>query len=45
MQIITANNWTEVGEPYETVKGRIKGAEGGGKSIRRPTGSTNLDPW
>jgi hypothetical protein len=45
MQILTANHWTQVGNPYGRVRGRIKGTEGDDDPIRRPTMSTNLDPW
>ena len=45
MQILTANHWTEVRDPYGRVRGRIEGAEGDGNPIGRPTVSTNLDPW
>jgi hypothetical protein len=45
MQILTANHWTENGDPYGRVRGRIEGAEGDGNPIGRPRVSTNLDPW
>ena len=45
MQILTANHWTEVRDPYGRVRGRIEGTEGDGNPIGRPTVSTNLDPW
>ena len=45
MQVLTANHWTEVGDPYGTVRGRIEGAEGDGNPIGRPTVLTNLDLW
>jgi hypothetical protein len=45
MQILTANHWTEVRDPYGRVRGRIEGTKGGGNSIGRPTVLTNLDPW
>jgi hypothetical protein len=44
MQILRINHWTEVGDPYGRVRGRIEGAEGDGNPIGRPTVSTNLDP-
>jgi hypothetical protein len=28
MQILTAKHWTEVRDPYERIRGRIKEAEG-----------------
>jgi hypothetical protein len=45
MQIPTAKYWIEVEDPYERVRGRIRGCEGDGNPIGRPTVSTNLDPW
>ena len=45
MQILTVNQWTEVGDPYGRVRGRIEGAEGDGNSIGRPTVLTNSDAW
>ena len=44
MCILNANQWTEVGDPYGTVRGGIEGAEGKGNIIGRTTGSTNPDP-
>jgi hypothetical protein len=44
MQILTAIHWTEVGEPYGRVRGRIEGAEGDGNPIGRKTSSTNPEP-
>jgi hypothetical protein len=44
MQILIDNHWTEVREPYERVRGRIKGAKGDDNSLGRSTVSTNLDP-
>ena len=44
MQILIANHWTEVRDPYGTW-GQIEGAEGDGDPIGRKTVSTNLDPW
>jgi hypothetical protein len=43
MQILMANHWTEVGDPYERIRGRIEEAEGDSKPIGRTTVSTNLD--
>jgi hypothetical protein len=43
--ILTANHWTEVGDPYGRVKGRIKETGGNGNPIGRQTVSTILDPW
>ncbi|EDL24446.1 mCG1048826 [Mus musculus] len=40
MQILTANHWTEVRDPY----GRLRRAEGDGNPIGRPTVSTNWTP-
>ena len=45
MQILTARLWTELGDRYGRVRGRIEGAEGDGNPIGRPTVSSNLDPW
>jgi hypothetical protein len=45
MQILTANHWTEVRDPYRRVRGRTEGAEKGGKLIGRTTILTNQDPW
>ena len=44
MKIPTANHWTEVGDPYERVRGRIESPEGNGNPTRRPRVPTNLDP-
>jgi hypothetical protein len=44
MQILTANQWAEVGDSYGRVRGRIEEAEGDGNPIGRATVSTNLDP-
>jgi len=43
MQILTGNHWTEVGDPYGRVRGRIERAEGDGSPIRRTTVSINRD--
>jgi hypothetical protein len=45
MQILTANHWTEVRDPYGRVMRRIEEAEGDGNPIGRTTVSTNQDPW
>jgi hypothetical protein len=45
MQVLIANHWTEVSDPYERVRGRIEETEGDGNLIGRPTLSTNLEPW
>jgi hypothetical protein len=37
MQIFTANHFTEVGDPFGRVMGRIEGPEGNGNPIGRPT--------
>jgi hypothetical protein len=37
MQILTANHWIEVEDPYGRVRRRIEGAEGDGN----PIGKTN----
>jgi hypothetical protein len=44
-QILTANHWTEEGDTYGRVRGRIEGTERGGNPTGRPTVSTNPDPW
>jgi hypothetical protein len=44
MQILTANHWTEVRDPYGGVRGRIERTEGDGNPIGRTTVSTNRDP-
>ena len=43
MQIPTAKQWTELGDSYGRIGGRIAGPEGD-NSIGRPTESANLDP-
>ena len=43
MQILTANHWTEIGDPNERVRGRTEGAEGGGNPIGRTTATTDPD--
>ena len=45
MQILTANHWTEVRDPYRRVSGRTEGAEKGGQLKGRTTILTNQDPW
>ena len=45
MQILMANHWTEVRDPYGGIRGRTEGGEGDDNPIGRPTMSTNLDPW
>jgi hypothetical protein len=45
MQIVRTKHWTKVRDPYGRVRAKIEGAEGDGNLIRRPTVSTNLDPW
>jgi hypothetical protein len=41
MQILTANHWTLVGNPYGRVRGRIDGAERFNNPIGRPSFSIN----
>jgi hypothetical protein len=43
MQILTKNDWTEIGVPYGRGRGRIEGAEGDSNPIGRAIVSTNLD--
>jgi hypothetical protein len=43
MQIITAEHWTEVGNPYGKVRGRSEGTEGD-DPIGKSTELTNLSP-
>jgi hypothetical protein len=45
MQTPTANQWVELGYSYGRIGGRIAGPKGDKNSTRRPTESTNLDPW
>jgi hypothetical protein len=45
MQRLTANHWTEVGDPHGRVRGRIEGIEGDGNPIGRTTMSIKSDPW
>jgi len=37
MQIFTANNCTEAGDPYGRVRERIEGAEGDSNPVGKPT--------
>ncbi|XP_021035460.1 uncharacterized protein LOC110307580 [Mus caroli] len=41
----THSQWTELGDSYGRVGGRIAGTEGDKNSIGRPIESANLDPW
>jgi hypothetical protein len=41
----THSQWTELGDSYGRVGGRIAGPKGDWNSTRRPAESTNLDPW
>jgi hypothetical protein len=45
MKIVTANQWTEVGDPWGWMRGKLEKAEEEGDLIRRPIVSKNLDPW
>jgi hypothetical protein len=45
MQISTNRHWTEFGDPYERVRGRIEGPQGDDNPKGRPAMSTNLNPW
>lgn len=45
MQIPPAKHWTEVGDAYRKVGGRIDGHEGARNSTGRPKEPTNLDLW
>jgi hypothetical protein len=45
MQILTVKHYTEVGDTYGRVRGRIEGTKGDGNLIGRPIALTNLDPW
>jgi hypothetical protein len=44
MQKHTVNQWTEVGDCYGRVGGRIAGTKEDGNSMGRTTISTNPDP-
>jgi hypothetical protein len=41
MQTLLSNHWSEIGDPYGRIRGRIEGAEAEGNPIGRPTVSTN----
>jgi hypothetical protein len=41
---LTFNYWTEVGDPYAWIRGRIEEADEEGNPIGKPTVSTNPDP-
>jgi hypothetical protein len=45
MQMLTPNQWTEVGGPCDWIKERLEVAKEDGDPIGRPAVSTNLDPW
>ena len=45
MHILTANLWTEDGDPYGRVGGRTEGAKGDCSPLGRPTVSTTPDHW
>jgi hypothetical protein len=45
MQIVTANHWTDIGNPYGKDRVRTEGAEGNDNPIGRPIVSSNTDPW
>jgi hypothetical protein len=45
MQILRANHWTKVRNPYGRIRRRTEEAEGYYNPVGRPTGSTNPDPW
>jgi hypothetical protein len=45
MQILTANHWTEVRDPYGRVRVSFEETEGDGNAIGRPTVSTNPEHW
>jgi hypothetical protein len=40
-----AKHWIELEDSYRRLGGRIVGPEGVMNSTRRPTETTNLDPW
>jgi hypothetical protein len=44
VQILTSNQWTEVGDPCDWIRERLEEAEEEGDPIGRPAVSTNLDP-
>jgi hypothetical protein len=43
-QMLTPRHWTEVGDPYGWIRGRIEEAERGSDPIGRPAVPTNPDP-
>jgi hypothetical protein len=43
IQIFIANHWTEAGELYGGIRGRIEGFKGASNPIGIPTFSTNPD--
>jgi hypothetical protein len=45
MQTLTDKQWFELGDFYGRVQGRILGRKWDRSFTRRPTKSTNLDPW
>ena len=45
MQIPTATEWTNVGDPYGRVRGKIEGPEYDGNQAGRPTVSSNPVSW
>jgi hypothetical protein len=45
MQILTANNWTEVWHPYGRIRGRTEGTEVYDYPIGRSTVSPIPDSW
>ena len=44
-QILTPNHFTEVGDPYGWIKGRMEDTEKEDYPIGRPAVSTTPDPW
>jgi hypothetical protein len=42
---LTNKQWMELGDSYGRIGGKIAGSKGDRNSTRRPTESTNLDPW
>jgi hypothetical protein len=44
MQTLTPNQWTEVGDCYGGIRGRMEGTEGESKPTGKPAVSTNPDP-
>jgi len=45
MKTPTAKQWMKLGETYGRGRGRIVGPKGNRNPTRKPTESTNLDPW